>query len=172
VSALRLDGGRSAGARARTAGARVRGARRRLRPRPPRDAGRSDDRAEERVMDTLLQDLRYAVRTLAKSPGFTTVAVLTLAVGVGARTAVYMALERVVLDPLPYPEAGRLVQLKSAVPGVAPGAEWNVSAGAWVFFRDQARTIDALGTYQRSGSRCSLRMVQNAPERPPSPQVC
>ncbi len=104
------------------------------------------------MIDTLAQDLRYALRTLARSPGFTLVAVLTLALGIGASTAVYTALERVVLDPLPYPEAGRLVQLKSAVPGVAPGAEWNVSAGAWFFFRDQARTIDALGTYQRSGA--------------------
>ena len=74
----------------------------------------------------------------------------------------YSALERVVLDPLPYPEADRLVQLKSAVPGVAPGAEWNVSAGAWFFFGRQARTIDALGTYQRSGVTV---LASNGPER-------
>ncbi|HXG97505.1 MAG TPA: ABC transporter permease, partial [Gemmatimonadales bacterium] len=113
------------------------------------------------MIDTLVQELRYAVRTLARSPGFTLVALLTLALGIGASTAVYTALERVVLDPLPYPEADRLVQLKSAVPGVAPGAEWNVSAGAWFFFRDQARTIDALGTYQRSG----VTVLAPGPER-------
>ncbi len=114
------------------------------------------------MIDTLTQDLRYAVRTLARSPGFTLVAVLTLAVGMGASTTVYTALERVVLDPLPYPDAGRLVQLKSAVPGVAPGAEWNVSAGAWFFFRGRAQTIDALGTYQRSGVTV---LAPNGPER-------
>jgi len=60
------------------------------------------------------------MRTLAKSPGFTLVAVLTLALGIGASTAVYTALERVLLDPLPYPDANRLVQLKSSVPKVGP----------------------------------------------------
>ncbi len=103
-------------------------------------------------MDNLLQDLRYAVRTLAKSPGFTTVAILTLALGIGATTAVYTALERVVLDPLPYPDAGRLVQLKSAVPAVAAGTEWDVSEGAWWFFGREARSIDGLGAYRRGAA--------------------
>jgi len=103
-------------------------------------------------MDGFLQDLRYAVRTLAKSPGFTLVAVLTLALGIGASTAVYTALERVVLDPLPYPDANRLVQLKSSVPKVGPGTEWDVSEGAWFFFGREARTIDGLGAYRRGGA--------------------
>jgi predicted permease len=100
----------------------------------------------------MLQDLRYAMRTLAKSPGFTLVAVLTLALGIGASTAVYTALERVVLDPLPYPDAGRLVQVKSAVPAVGAGTEWDVSEGAWFFFGREARTIELLGAYRRGGA--------------------
>lgn len=103
-------------------------------------------------MDTLLQDLRYAARSLAKSPGFTLVAVLTLALGIGATTAMYAVLERVVLDPLPYPNAERLVRLKSAVPSVGPDVEWDVSEGAWWFFRGEARTIDELGAYRSSGA--------------------
>ncbi|HEY3221687.1 MAG TPA: ABC transporter permease [Gemmatimonadales bacterium] len=116
----------------------------------------------------MLQDLRFALRTLAKSPGFTLVAVLTLALGIGASTAVYTALERVVLDPLPYPDAGRLVQLKSSVPRVGPGTEWDVSAGAWFFFGREAHTIDGLGAYSRGGANL---VGPDGPERARTAQV-
>ena len=119
-------------------------------------------------MNNLLQDLRYAVRTLAKSPGFTLVAVLTLALGIGASTAVYTALERVVLDPLPYPDADRLVQLKSSVPRVGPGTEWDVSEGAWFFFGREAHTIDGLGAYRRGGANL---LGPDGPERVRTAQV-
>src|SRR5213075_2048003 len=119
-------------------------------------------------MDALIQDLRYAVRTLAKSPGFTLVAVVTLGLGIGATIAVYTALERVVLDPLPYPDAGRLVQLKSAVPAVGAGTEWDVSEGAWWLFAREAHTIDGLGAYRRGGANL---IGPDGPERARSAQV-
>ena len=119
-------------------------------------------------MDPLIRDLRHAVRTLAKSPGFTLVAVVTLGLGIGATTAVYTALERVVLDPLPYPESGRLVQLKSAVPAVGAGTEWDVSEGAWWFFGREAHTIDGLGAYRRGGANL---VGPDGPERARTAQL-
>lgn len=99
----------------------------------------------------LFQDLRHALRTLRRAPGFTLAAVLTLALGIGATTAIYAALEHVVLDPLPYPDADRLVRITNPVPGVGPETEWQVSPAQYHYFSEHARSLEEIGMYRIGG---------------------
>jgi putative ABC transport system permease protein len=69
----------------------------------------------------LERDMRYAIRTLRKSPSFTIVAVLTLALGIGATTAIYSVVDTILLQPLPFPDSDRLVRVVENFPHVVPG---------------------------------------------------
>jgi len=79
-------------------------------------------------MNTLLQDLRYSIRSLAKSPGFFAAAVLSLAIGIGANTAVFSIVDALLLRPLPYKDAERLVILWNRSPGLNITEDWFSTA--------------------------------------------
>ncbi len=100
----------------------------------------------------LAGDGRLAVRGLLRSPGFTVVGLLTLALGLGGSAAIYTLLDGIVLDPLPYPHADRLVGLTNEVPGVSADAEWNMSTAQYVYFSEYATSLETIGLYRGYGA--------------------
>jgi predicted permease len=112
------------------------------------DFGGTDEVKEEcrdargvRPLETLIHDLRYAVRTLRKSPGFTAVALLTLALGIGANAAIFSAVYGVLIRPLPFRDPGRLVVLNETTPRVGTV---SVSYPNFLDWRDQSRTFSEM----------------------------
>lgn len=89
------------------------------------------------------RDLRLALRSLMRRPGFTTIATLTLALGIGATVAIFGVVNAVVLQPLPFPDSDRIVELRHHAPGIDL-PDLNNSPGTLEFYRDRARSWDLL----------------------------
>ena len=120
------------------------------------------DARQVNFIDNFLHDVRFSLRLLRKSPGFTAVAILTLSFGIGATSAIFGVVDAVLLRPLPYPEAGRLVMIWEV--GKAPGKAPETLSVSWQDYQDwrtQVRSLEPtrssnffrrtrLGRYQRS----------------------
>ncbi len=97
-------------------------------------------------MRTLLQDLRYSLRILRKNPGFSLIAVLTLALGVGATTAIFSVVNGVLLRPLPYPEPHRLVRVYGTK-AQTPDGKYPLCEADYLEWKAQSQVFENLAAY-------------------------
>jgi putative ABC transport system permease protein len=111
------------------------------------------------VLTDLGQDLRYAVRTFWKQPGFAAAAVLTLALGIGATTAIFSVVYGVLLKPLPFDEPDRLVSVRQFAPH---GAGTNQGRATFLTYRENRRVFQGIGAWD--GAEVSVTQ-SGAPER-------
>ncbi len=98
-------------------------------------------------MQTLVQDLRYAFRNLRQAPGFTAVAIVTLALGIGANSAIFSVVNGVVLRPLEYREPDDLLFITSNFPGESYGEQFWMSAPEYFQYREQSTSFADMGVY-------------------------
>jgi putative ABC transport system permease protein len=112
-------------------------------------------------MNGLYQDVRYGLRMFAKNPGFTAIAVLTLALGIGANAAIFSVVNAVLLRPLPFAQSERMVAISETLPGFA--GETPLNAPDYSTFTQRQRSFETLGVY--SGRRFELSGNGGDPER-------
>src|SRR5215831_3754568 len=98
--------------------------------------------------ESLLQDLRYGLRMLTKAPAFSVIAILTLALGIGANTAIFSVVNGVLLNPLPFHDAHQLVSLFEEIPNFKNG---SISYPNFVDWRRMNRSFSAMAAYRSTG---------------------
>jgi predicted permease len=102
-------------------------------------------------LELMLADLKFIIRRLRRAPGFTLTVLLTLAIGIGANTAVFTVVNRVLFKPLPYPDSDRIVSLWLNAPGAAGLAEFQkglpLSASMYFAFSENNKTFQSLGVW-------------------------
>ena len=129
------------------------------------EAIREHHHAEQSLpfIENLLFDLRYAVRMLLRSPGFSFIAIATMALGIGATTAIYSVIDATLLHPLPYPNPAELVRIEDDLPGVG-AQDVGISVPEWrdlAEFRDIPVRVDFRHRRRREPHRqCTARASQ------------
>jgi putative ABC transport system permease protein len=98
--------------------------------------------------ERFVQDFHFAVRLLRKSPGFAAVAVFTLAMGIGANTAIFSITDAVLLRPLPYADSNRLIRIWQSEPKMGEG-RLGAAPPEFVAYRDRSRAFSNIAGYQR-----------------------
>jgi len=101
-------------------------------------------------LETFGRDLRLALRGMRRRPGFTVAVVLTLALGIGANTAIFGVVDGVLIKPLSYPNAGELVSIKQVAPGLNV-SELRLSATQYFTYREEGRVFQQIGLYGDGG---------------------
>ena len=127
-------------------------------------------------MSNLLQDLRFAIRQLRKSPGFALTTILTLALGIGATTAIFSLINAVLLRPPPFPEPQRLMSVGEIHTSVTrSGPPESLSYPDFFDWRTRNRTFESLASYHGdnhtltgNGTPRQSRAATNGPARPPA----
>jgi putative ABC transport system permease protein len=112
------------------------------------------DMRHTNVIDNLRRDVRYAIRILARGPGFTGAALLTLAVGIGTSTAVFSVVRGVLLRPLPYAEPERLVWIQDGLTQSRRSSRWGACVADFLLWQSRSRSFDSLAAW--SGSTFNL----------------
>jgi predicted permease len=98
------------------------------------------------LMETMIRDIRYGIRSLLRQPGFTAVAIITLALSIGANTAIFSVVKSVLIRPLPYAQPDRLVQFHFHFPAINHEQTW-VDARDAIDWREQSQSFERLGIY-------------------------
>src|SRR5258708_26968574 len=110
-------------------------------------------------MDALLRDIRHAVRNFARTPGFAIVTILTLALGIGANTAIFSVVNAIILRPLRYPQPGRLIFISSQFPQMGFDQFW-ISPPEFLEFQERTRAFTSVGAFTTGQANLT------APDRP------
>ncbi len=124
------------------------------------------DMRRVRFVEDLVQDVRYTLRSLAKSPGFTAVVVATLSLGIGANVAIFTIAHGVLLRPLDYPQPDRLMYLAAEAPAIG-ATQTALSAPEYLEFREMNRSFAEVGAYSTGGTAYTTGEVNlTAGDRP------
>src|SRR5947208_13769749 len=116
-------------------------------------------------MHAVLQDFRYALRMLMKQPAFSAIAVLTLALGIGANTAIFSVVNAVLLRPLPYPQSEQLILLRERLTGPNGFESGSVSYPNYLDWRAEQRSFTDLALVRAEGVNLSAADLASPPER-------